>query len=192
MTDVRPHIRLFDTTSDLASLTDDFHSDIRSEGLIIHRVHQEEPPVYNAIELNDLPTLIMISISSIYFSAFLKRAGEDHFIITKRALARLAKKLFRRERDTAVVGSGKITPPALYSILFSIWTKAGKCRVKFVLKTRCSEIEYVSTVKAILKFLEIYYSGGFAEEYELIVDAISTQTQVVIAYDYDSDSLYLV
>ena len=191
MTDDRPHIVLFDTTSDSSIFVDEFHNDIRSDGLTVGRERREEAPVYSALEINDLPTLIMVGFVA-YFTAFLVQTAKDHSIILTGALKQLARKLFQKEKDTAIVQSNKITRPALYSILFSIWARADKCTIKFVFKTKCSETEYVSTVQAILKFLKTYYSGENLDEYASIVEAINTHTQIVIAYDHDSNSLYLV
>lgn len=191
MTDDRPHISLFDTTPDASAFVDEFHDDIRSDGLTVGRERREEPPVYSAVETIDLPTLIMVGFGA-YFTAFLVQTGKDHSIILTSALKRLARKLFQKEKDTAIVQSGKIERPALYSVLFSIWARADKCTIKFVFKTKCSEIEYVSTVSAILKFLEMYYSGESLDEYAPIVEAINTHKQIVVAYDHGSNSLYLV
>ena len=140
-----------------------------------------------------LPTLVAIWISKTYFSAFLKESGKDHSKILTQALINLSKKMFYSEQDAAIVNtSGKITHPKLYSILYSIWTVADKCSVKFVFNTKHSEREYISNMKAVLRFLEAFYSDNILTEDEPIVDAIRENNQIVVAYDPHSDSLYLV
>ena len=192
MADHRPHIGLLENTSDLTVFTDGFLDEIRSKALVVERVKREDPLVYAAIEINDLPTLIGLYIFSTYFTGFLKKAGEAHYSKLERGLRRLSKELFRRERDTAIVGSGKIERPDEYSILFSVWTKAGDCKVKFAFRTQCSEKEYISTAGAILDFLSTYHAGNDPAQYRSIIDAINTNSQVMIAYNYESDSLYIV
>lgn len=183
---------MLENTSNLNVSTDGFLDDIRSKELVVERVQRDEPLVYAAIETTDLPTLICLWIFSTYFSGFLKKAGETHYSKLEGGLKRLSQELFHKEKDTAIVGPGKIERPAEYSILFSVWTKAGNCSVKFAFKTLCSEKEYVATVGAILEFLSTYHTGGDTEQYLSIMEAINNCSHVVIAYDYESDSLYLL
>ena len=185
MAEQPPDIRLLEQSSKLTALMDEFHDDIRSEELVVERVQRDEPPVYMAIEL---PTLIVIWISA----PFLKRVGEELCVILEPALRRLSEKLFHREKDTAIVGSTGIQRPEEYSILFSILTEAGNCRVKFAFTTRRSKSNYVSTPRVILEFLSTFHAGRYPRRYRAIIDAINTRSRVTIAYDGDKDSLFVV
>ena len=193
MVDDQLHIGIFDSNSDLAIFADEFKAAVETDNLRIQRIHREEPPVMMALEPDWLPTLVAIWISKTYFSAFLKQSGKDHSKILTQALINLSRKMFHREKDTAIVNTGgKMTRPKLYSILYSIWNEADKCRIKFVFNTKHSEQEYISNMKAVLRFLEAFYSDNLSTGNEPIVDAINKNTQIVVAYDSDSDSLYLV
>ena len=190
MTDSKPHIGIVET-SDLAFIVDEFCAEIESDTLIVKREQRDELIVNTSLETEFAETLIAIFLC-IYFREFLKAAAKDHYNVIKGALARLSKKLFHKEKDTAIVRSDKITRPELHSILFSILAEVDGCRVKFIFKTQSSEKEYVATAEAALNFLKTYYSGEDLEKYQPIVKATNSHTQIVVAYDYNSDSLYLV
>ena len=189
MADNQNHIYLVGT-GELSSSVKEFQDEIRDDGLAIRRTHRDEWPVYAGLEVY-LPTLVLLVIGSAYFRSFLQQSGKDHSIILTRALGRLSRKLFRREKDAVRVSRDRTTKPD-YSMLFSVWTDVNKCKVKFIFKTGCSEEEYASTGAAALSFLNDYYTGRNLKKYRAIINATHDQTQIVVAYDYDSDSLYLL
>ena len=189
MVDNQNHISLLGT-GELSSSVREFQNEIRYDGLTINRKHRDEWPVYAGLEVY-LPTLVLLVISSAYFRSFLQQAGKDHSIILTRALERFSKKLFHREKDAAIVSRDKTTKPD-YSILFSVWSEVNKCSIKFIFETRCSEEEYAATGVAALRFLNEYHTGVNLAKYRAIIDATDDHTQIVVAYDYDSDSLYLL
>lgn len=189
MVDNQNHIGLLGTGK-LSSSVREFQKEIRFDGLAINRIHRDEWPVYAGLEVY-LPTLVLLVIGSAYFRSFLQQAGKDHSIILTRALERFLTKLFHREKDAAIVSKDKTTKPD-YSILFSVWAEVNRCRIKFIFKTRCSEEEYAATGVAALEFLNEYHTGGDLAKYRAIIDATDNHTQIVVAYDYDSDSFYLL
>ena len=115
MAEDRPHIGLLESSLELTAFTDEFHEGIRFNGLVVEREQRDDPLVYAAIEPHDLPTIIVIWLASTYFTEFVKKISGSHFSILERELTRLAKKLFHREKDTAIVRSGEILfDPARY------------------------------------------------------------------------------
>ena len=189
MVDNQTHISLLGT-GELSLSVKEFQDEIGYNGLTVKRRHRDEWPVYAGLEAY-LPTLVLLVIGSAYFRSFLQQAGKDHAVILTRALERLSKKLFHREKDAAIVGRDKTNKPD-YSFLFSVWASVNKCTVKFIFKTRCSEEEYAATGIAAIEFLNEYHTGGNLAKYRAIIDATEDHTQIVVAYDYDSDSLYLL
>ena len=188
-----PDIGLLENAPELTEVLDNFYGEIYSDTLVIKREQRGDPLVYAAIELSDLPTAIVIAVFSTYFSTLAKNAAETHYPKLEGALIRLTEKLFHKEKDVVVVQSKKIERDrSEYSTLFSILTNADKCRVKFVFRTECSKSEYVATARAILDFLSAYHGGENSSDYPDIVDAIQSRSRVVIAYDGDSEALYVV
>lgn len=185
MVEQSPDIRSVEQGSKLTALMDEFHDDIHSDELVVERLIRDEPPVFMAL---DLPTIIVIWISA----PFLRRVGEELCVILEPALRRLSEKLFHREKDTAIVGSKGVQQPEEYSILLSILTEVGNCRVKFAFNTKHSKSNYVSTPRVILEFISAYSSGRYPRKYRAIIDAINTRSRVTIAYDGDKDSLFVV
>ena len=192
MVDDQLHIGIIDSNFHLAGVVDEFQAAVETQNLCIQRTHSDEPQVM--MTLGDwLPTIVAIWISKKYFSAFLKQSGQDHSKILTQALVDLSRKMFHREKDAVIVRAGGKTAQAeLYSILYSILTVAHRCTIKFVFNTKHSEQAYVANSKAVLKFLEAFHSDNLSTKYTPIVDAIYKNEQIVVAYNSDSDSLYLV
>ena len=193
MADKVRHIGIMDSVSELSSIVDGFHTDIKTNGLVVERIHRDGPPIYSTIELSDLPTLIAVWIFGTYFTEFVKQAGKDHSKSLTDAISRLSKELFHQEKNIRIVSAHKPPrSPKSYSILFSICADVDQCKITFLFKTQCSVDEYESTARAALRFLKTYYTEKDKSEYQAIVDAIGPQTKLRVAYNYNSDSLYIV
>ena len=199
MAEDRPHIGLLESSLELTAFTDEFHEGIRFNGLVVEREQRDDPLVYAAIEPHDLPTIIVIWLASTYFTEFVKKISGSHFSILETRTDEISQEAVSQRKGYRycsirrdIVRSGEIQRPSEYSILFSIWTKAGDCRIKFAFKAQDSEKAYAATAEAILDFLSNYHTGGNSALDRYIIDAINANSQITIAYDCDSDSLYLV
>ena len=187
-----PHIGIVGI-SDFANIVDEFCANIESDTLVFERRQRDDPIVNFSFETIDSETLVVIYFLAKFGAELATEIGKGVISgVLTGALMTFTKRLFHREKDTSIVTLRDSTRPPLYSVLFSMCANIDGCSVKFVFRTQCSEEEYAATGQAVLIFLETHYSGKTLEKYQPIVTAANGRKHIVVAYDYSSDSLYVV
>ena len=117
-------------------------------------VHETEPQPFNAVE-DYIPTAIAIYLAKPFIDAFLKKAGEDGYILFKNALARLASRAREVRLRVMTSGDKKSDPNYPFSRVFSIYSKSAcGTPVKFLFPHSLTDAEYDEAIETLALFLE--------------------------------------
>ena len=174
-----------------SSILDQFCCDLEAESLDFRRqaLPSGEP---QASQDTLFLTAIVFLLLKPYFDGFLKEAGRDHYVILKKALKSLWRRLFGKDVNFRVVmltPSGEVE--SKHSFLFSIYAEINNGRkVKFLIREGCSEDEYVAGIDAFLNLIESYYLNVPYEGIEIDLDGEKDYWgNIFIEFDPETKSL---
>ncbi len=179
-----------------SEVVSEFENDIRAPRL---NVKVEPVPMMGARAGVEwfLPTVIVAYIAKPYFESFLSEMGKDHYVIAKRALVNLQKRIMAKfgDRLTAYSSSGKIHPESRkFSPVFSIEAQStAGYRFKLLIQTNIKPDHFNKAVEAFLPFV-----AGNQRFEELVSQASqlpgykTMHSVILVCYSEESGQLEIV
>lgn len=148
--------------------------------------------IYNGIE-HYLPTALVVLIAKPFFDAFLKKAGEDAYVLFKRSLAALIAKAAKLRVQVISAGKEKVSQQSEFSRAVSIYAKtATGVTVKFLMPAEGSEGEYRQAVDSMLLLVGRNHLEAPGDELSLILAGSDSPLLKVLRYNIPSGSWHLL
>ena len=163
-----------------------------SELSIPFQAEETERRIFNALEYY-IPTALVIFLAKPFFDAFLKKAGEDSYVLFKRGLGALVSRASRIKVRIISNSPQKISETSPYSRVVSIYSHSPSgARIKFLLPAEDSEDECLQIIDSILSLLRENHAGDSDDQLSRILSTTKTRSLKVLRYDSDSASWHLL
>lgn len=139
---------------------DDFCLHVEAISLDFRR--QSLPPrgPQASLDMFTVVTALTLFFLKSYFDSFMKEAGRDHYVLLKKAIKKLWKRFFSKDKDihyVMVTSSGEVKLE--HSLLFSIYAEINNGRkVKFLIHEGCSKDDFAAGIDAFFDLVESYHS----------------------------------
>ena len=185
----KPHLALAYDERVPSDVLDTFCDDIEAVSLNFQKRELPSRGPSNSLEVVALPVVAFFILRP-YFNAFMHEAGKHHYAVLRKALKRLWKHFFfkdRKYRVAVLTSSGELKQE--YSPAFSIYAEINSGRkVKFLIREDCSKDEFADGIDAFLNLIESYYFSVHRDELDLDEED-DCSGHVLIEFDKESNSL---
>jgi len=192
----KPHIGISYPSGFPEYYINDIFESIKSPGLKID-IRKEEPAIFASVEWM-VPTFFAVYLLKPYFESFLAEAGKDHYLLLKKGLKELAKRVKGIGARTIVSSQSpdKVAKNNDQSKIFSIsiQTKSGRI-IKLLFDNTLSEEDWDEAIDTLFEYVAENYNNplqgklvefteGFRkEEYVQYYVIIDKETKRIKFYD---------
>lgn len=186
------HIGLIHSKLIPENCVQDFLTQIESPKLKLNIKKRTSRGPYNCIEWL-IPSAFILSIPTIYVTAFIGEIAKDHYPILKKGIWGLWKKLYSKNKTIPTptiraVSTGKKLGKG-YSFIFSIisYAKDGR-KMKFLVKENISYSDFKVAIGGFLEFLHDYHVNHSIEIPDKFSNILHDKT-LFLTYDKHSKKI---